>query len=55
MTDPLFGDVDDANTPLTPEEREGLIPTYVTLRSELSTSSRATCPRCSRSRWEERI
>ena len=36
MTDPLFDDDDDANTPLTPEEREGLIPTYVTLRSELN-------------------
>jgi Fic-DOC domain mobile mystery protein B len=30
-----FADDDDA-TPLTPEEREGLIPTHVTLRSELN-------------------
>ena len=34
MTEP-FADDDDA-TPLTPEEREGLIPTHVTLRSELN-------------------
>lgn len=36
MTDPLFADDDDAATPLTPEEREGLIPTYITLRRELN-------------------
>jgi Fic-DOC domain mobile mystery protein B len=29
-------DADDAATPLTPEERTGLIPTYITLRSELN-------------------
>ncbi len=29
-------DADDSATPLTPEEREGLIPTYVTLKSELN-------------------
>lgn len=29
-------DEDDAATPLTPEEREALIPTYITLRSELN-------------------
>jgi Fic-DOC domain mobile mystery protein B len=34
MTDPFAAD-DDA-TPLTPEERDGLIPTHVTLRSELN-------------------
>ena len=27
MSDPLFDADDDANTPITPEEREGLIPT----------------------------
>jgi hypothetical protein len=31
----LFGGDEDA-TPLTPEERDGLIPTHVTLRSELN-------------------
>lgn len=34
--DPLFGDDDEANTPLTPAEREGLIPAYITLRHELN-------------------
>ena len=36
MPDPLFGDDDDANTLLTPEEREGLIPSYIALRYELN-------------------
>jgi Fic-DOC domain mobile mystery protein B len=36
MSDPLFDDDDDANTPLTAEEREGLIPTYIALRAELN-------------------
>jgi Fic-DOC domain mobile mystery protein B len=36
MTNPLFDEDDDANTPLTYEEREQLIPTYITLRSELN-------------------
>lgn len=36
MTDRLFNADDDANTPLTAEEREGLIPTYIALRSELN-------------------
>ena len=36
MSDPLFDADDDANTPLTPEEREQLIPTYITLRRELN-------------------
>lgn len=36
MSDPLFDDEDDAATPLTAEEREGLIPTYITLRHELN-------------------
>jgi Fic-DOC domain mobile mystery protein B len=35
MTDPL-GPQDDAATPLSPEEREGLIPSYITLRGELN-------------------
>jgi Fic-DOC domain mobile mystery protein B len=34
MSDPF--EADDHATPLTPEEREGLIPTYVTLRGELN-------------------
>lgn len=36
MSDPLFGAEDDANTPLTPQGREGLIPTYITTRAELN-------------------
>ena len=36
MTDPLFDGDDDANTPLEAEEREQLIPSYITLRSELN-------------------
>jgi Fic-DOC domain mobile mystery protein B len=32
----LFGGDDEANTPLTAEEREGLIPSYITLRHELN-------------------
>jgi hypothetical protein len=34
MTGPL-DQQDDAQTPLSEEEREGLIPSYITLRSEL--------------------
>jgi len=34
MTDVL--DADDAGTPLTPAERDGLIPTHITLRGELN-------------------
>jgi Fic-DOC domain mobile mystery protein B len=40
VTDPLL-EQDDANTPLTPEEREGLIPSYITLRSELNEAEQA--------------
>ncbi len=36
MNDPLFDGDDDANTPLAPEERDGLIPSYITLRRELN-------------------
>lgn len=36
MSDPLFGDDDEANTPLEAEEREQLIPTYITSRAELN-------------------
>lgn len=36
MTDPLFEEDDDANTPLTAEERQQLIPAYITLRHELN-------------------
>lgn len=36
MSDPLFDEDDEANTPLEPEEREQLIPSYITLRRELN-------------------
>jgi Fic-DOC domain mobile mystery protein B len=35
VTDPL-AEQDDASTPLSPEERERLIPSYITLRGELN-------------------
>lgn len=35
MSDPLF-DADDAATPLTQDEKQGLIPSYITLRRELN-------------------
>lgn len=40
MSDPLMEE-DDASTPLTVEEREGLIPSYVTLRRELNEAEQA--------------
>ncbi len=36
MTDPLFETDDDANTPLQADERDALIPSYITLRRELN-------------------
>jgi Fic-DOC domain mobile mystery protein B len=40
VTDPLQGG-DDANTPLTPEERRQLIPSYITFRGELNEAEQA--------------
>jgi Fic-DOC domain mobile mystery protein B len=40
MSDPLF-EQDDAATPLAPEERDGLIPSYITLRRELNEAEQA--------------
>jgi fido (protein-threonine AMPylation protein) len=40
LTEPL-AEEDDASTPLTPEEREGLIPSYITLRRELNEAEQA--------------
>jgi len=37
----LFDRDDDANTPLTAEEREHLIPSYITLRHELNEAERS--------------
>jgi Fic-DOC domain mobile mystery protein B len=36
VSDPLFDGDDEANTPLTPSERDDLIPTYITTRAELN-------------------
>jgi Fic-DOC domain mobile mystery protein B len=36
MPDALFESDDEANTPLSAEERDGLIPSYITLRHELN-------------------
>ena len=36
MRDPLFAADDEANTPLEAEERDAMIPTYITLRRELN-------------------
>ncbi len=36
VRDPLFDGDDEANTPLTAEEREELVPSYITLRHELN-------------------
>jgi Fic-DOC domain mobile mystery protein B len=36
MSDPLFDPGDDAATPLTPDERAQLIPTYITTRAQLN-------------------
>lgn len=40
MTDPLL-EQDDASTPLTSEEREALVPSYITLRAELNEAEQA--------------
>ena len=40
MNDRLYP-VDDGQTPLTPEEMEGLIPSYITLRGELNEAEQA--------------
>jgi Fic-DOC domain mobile mystery protein B len=41
VTEALFEADDDANTPLTPLEREGLIPTYIATRAELNDAEQA--------------
>lgn len=41
MSDPLFDAEDDAATPLTPDERAQLIPTYITTRAQLNEAEQA--------------
>ncbi len=36
MSDPLFDAEDDASTPLSPDEKQAMTPTYITLRAELN-------------------
>ncbi|MEE4212597.1 MAG: mobile mystery protein B [Parvularcula sp.] len=48
MSDPLFDDDDEANTPLEGEEREQLIPVYITLRSELNEAEQVNIADASR-------
>jgi Fic-DOC domain mobile mystery protein B len=40
MSDPLF-DADDASTPLTADEKKGLVPSHITLRRELNEMEQA--------------
>jgi Fic-DOC domain mobile mystery protein B len=41
LSDSFIGDADDAATPLSPEEREGLIPTHIAIRGELNAMEQA--------------
>ena len=41
MSDDPLVEQDDASTPLSPEELEGLVPSYITLRSELNEAEHA--------------
>jgi len=51
VPDPLFGDDDDANTPLIAEERHELIPSYITLRHELNEAEQVNIGEAQR--WAE--
>lgn len=48
MTDPLFDGDDEANTPLTAEEREQLIPTYISIRAELNEAEQVNITQANR-------
>lgn len=47
MTDPLYDGEDEVNTPLEAEEREQLIPTYITTRAELNEAEQVNITRAS--------
>lgn len=53
MTDPLFAGDDEANTPLIAEEREQLIPTYISLRAELNEAEQVNITQANR--WLARL
>jgi Fic-DOC domain mobile mystery protein B len=48
MSDPLFEGDDEANTPLTAEEQEQLLPTYITTRAELNEAEQVNITDASR-------
>ncbi len=48
MIDAIFDDDDEANTPLTGEEREQLIPSYITMRAELNEAEHINIARATR-------
>lgn len=48
MTDPLLEGEDEANTPLTAEEREQLIPSYITTRAELNEAEQVNITQANR-------
>jgi Fic-DOC domain mobile mystery protein B len=48
MIDPLFDGDDEANTPLTAEEREQLIPTYISIRAELNEAEQVNITQANR-------
>ena len=52
MTDPLFDGDDEANTPFAAEEREQLIPTYISTRAELNEAEQVNITRALR--WAPR-
>ena len=51
VADPLFDSDDDANTPLTPDERAQLIPSYIATRAELNEAEQINI--ASAQRWAE--
>jgi Fic-DOC domain mobile mystery protein B len=48
MSDPLFEGDDEANTPITEEEREDLIPSYITVREELNEAEQVNIAQANR-------
>lgn len=54
MTDALFHEDDDANTPLDAEEMQQLIPSYITLRRELNEAEQVNIAHASKWLWSRR-
>lgn len=55
MSDPLFDGDDDANTPIEPAERDGLIPSYITLRRELNEAEQVNIDKGDRWAFNPRV